>query len=89
MASYRNRVRANAMRGALMAEKKSARGGAPKPADVEYTTFRVFADDGEDLSDLARLMGLTIAELYHEVCAPLIRAKRVKELEEQLKQLKK
>jgi len=72
------------MRGALMAEKKPARA---KP-DPEYTTFRVFADDGEDISDLARLSGKTIAELYREVCAPLIRARRLKELEEQLKRLK-
>lgn len=76
------------MRGALMAEKKPARGSAAKPAEVEYTTFRVYANDGEDLSDLARLMGMTIAELYRDVCAPMIRARRVKALEEQLKQLK-
>jgi hypothetical protein len=70
-----------------MAKEKSAR-GASVPAEPEYTTFRIYAGDGEDLSDLARLCGLTIAELYREVCAPLIRARRVKELEDQLKKLK-
>jgi hypothetical protein len=71
-----------------VAEKKPGRraqkGGTPEP---DYTTFRVFADDGEDISDLARLMGKTIAEVYRELCAPLIRGRRVKLLREQLSSL--
>lgn len=74
------------MRGGLMAKEKPARGA--RNDEPSYTTFRLYADDGEDLSDLARLCGLTIAELYREVCAPLVRARRVKELEDQLKKLK-
>lgn len=77
------------MRGAVMTEKKPAKrtpkGDQPEP---DYTTFRVYADDGEDISDLARLLGETIADVYRELCAPMIRARRVKLLEEQLKQLK-
>lgn len=33
----------------------------------EYTTFRLFVQDGENLSELATKRGLTIAKLYHEL----------------------
>lgn len=56
--------------------------------DVEYTTFRVYADDGEDISDLADMEKKTIAELYRELCAPLIRKRRIQRTEEKLKRLK-
>ena len=67
-------------------EKQPKPAKGPKP---DYTTFRIFAEDGEDLSDLADLEGKTIAELYRELCAPLIRKRRIQRMEERLKRLKK
>jgi hypothetical protein len=69
----------------LMAEeaKKPKRG-----TDPEYTTFRIYAEDGEDISDLAQMEGKTISDLYRELCAPLIRKRRIQKTEEKLRRLK-
>lgn len=66
-----------------MDEKKDMKG------KVEYTTFRLFAEDGEALSDLASLERKTIAELFRELCAPLIRKRLTQKTEEKLKRLKR
>ena len=72
---------------AVADEKTDPKKGAKDKAD--YTTFRVFADDGEDLSDLADMEGKTIAQLYRELCAPLIRKRRIQKTEEKLARLKR
>ena len=72
----------------LIVAKEEKPKGAKKP-DAEYTTFRLYAEDGEDLSDLAAMEGKTISELYREVCAPLIRKRRIQRTEEKLRRLKK
>lgn len=71
-------------------DKKPGAGKKPKgkKEDKEYTTFRIYADDGEDLSDLASMEDKTISELYREVCAPLIRKRRIQRTEEKLNRLK-
>jgi hypothetical protein len=67
---------------------------AEKPNDVKskdkeaYTTMRLYVADGEDLSDLADMEGKTIAQLYRELCAPLIRKRRIAKTEEKLRRLK-
>lgn len=65
-----------------MGEDKSAK------SKNEFTTFRIYAEDGEDLSDLAQMEGKTISDLYRELCAPLIRKRRITRTEEKLKRLK-
>jgi hypothetical protein len=69
-----------------MADKKGAAGQAGGKPD--YTTFRIFAKDGEDLSELADKRKVTIAQLYHELFSEEVRRllldeakKRVRELE--------
>jgi hypothetical protein len=69
----------------LMADEKKP--GKQKSAKPEYTTFRIFAEDGEDLSDLADKEDKTIAELYRELCAPLIRKRLIQKTREHLKKL--
>lgn len=54
----------------------------------QYTTLRFFQEDGEDISDLADMEGKTIAQLYRELCAPVIRQRRIALMEERLKRLK-
>lgn len=50
--------------GLTMAEETKRTPTGKKP---EYTTFRIFVKDGEDLSELADKRNKTIAELYHEL----------------------
>lgn len=70
----------------------AAMGKAKKPkgdADGEgYTTFRIYATDGDELGELARLLNVTVAEAYREVCAQIVRKKRIEKLEQKLKELK-
>lgn len=54
----------------------------------EYSTFRIFAQDGEDLSELASKLGITIAELFRQECAPIIRGKLLQKMEERLRDLR-
>ena len=68
-----------------MADKPAGRSDKKKEA---YTTIRLFVPDGEDLSDLADMEGKTIAEMYRELCAALIRKRRIALTEEKLKRLK-
>ena len=56
-------------------------------AKTEYTTFRIHAADGENLSELASLEGTTIAELYRELCAPLVRKRLIAKAKERLEKL--
>lgn len=67
----------------IVTEKKELK------AKVEFTTFRLFAEDGEALSDLASLERKTIAEIYRELCAPIIHKRLMAKTEEKLKRLKK
>jgi hypothetical protein len=73
-----------------VADEKTGSGRKPKSGDAElkYSTFRLYADDAEDLSDLAGMEGKTVADLYRELCAPLIRRRRIQRTEEKLKRLK-
>ena len=54
----------------------------------EHATARLFRPDCEDLSGLADLLDVTVAELYREACAPIIRERRIKAMEAQLKSLR-
>ncbi len=77
-----------------VAKKPTDPEGAASPAPptkkkIEYTTLRLYADDGEDLSDLADMEEKTIAEMYRLLCAALVRERRIKKTEEKLNRLKK
>lgn len=61
------------------------KGGEGKP---EYTTFRIFAKDGENLSELADKRNTTIAKLYHELFAETVRKLLIEMTEQRLKDLK-
>jgi hypothetical protein len=74
---------------AIMADEVSKPTGKKKLDAADYTTFRVYATDGEDLSDLAAMEGKTIADLYRELIAPIIRKRRIQKTEEKLRRLKK
>lgn len=70
-----------------MAEEKSKRTPSTDPK-TDYTTFRLFAKDGEDLSELADKRKTTIAKLFHELFSAEVRRllldeakRRVRELE--------
>ncbi len=70
---------------AEMADKKGA-GGETKP---QYTTFRLYSSDGEDLSELADKRGVSIANLYRELgFAETVRKLLVTEAEKRLRELK-
>ena len=71
--------------GVLMAEKRAA--GGKKP-DVEYTTLRFYAQDGEELSELASAEKKTIAEVYRELLAPLVKKRLIQRTEERLRKMK-
>lgn len=70
-----------------MAENKEKR-AQPTEGKAEYTTFRLFVKDGEDLSELADKRKTTIAKLYHQLFSEEVRRllldeakRRVRELE--------
>lgn len=70
-----------------MAEDKTKRTQA-KDGKPEYTTFRLFVKDGEDLSELADKRNTTIAKLFHDLFSEEVRRllldeakRRVRELE--------
>ena len=69
-----------------MAEKKSGR--AEELEVPLYSTFRIYAQDGEDLSELASKTGVTIAEIFRSECAPAIRARLLQKMEERLRDLR-
>jgi hypothetical protein len=72
--------------GLAVAEKsKPARGHAP---DEEFSTFRIYAADGDVLSELAKLSGMTVADAYRAFLASIAKKERVRVLEEKLKQAK-
>lgn len=50
--------------GLTMAEEVKRTQATAKP---EYTTFRIYVKDGEDISELADKRNKTIAALYHEL----------------------
>ena len=70
--------------GVKMAEEKQGKGKETKPG---FTTFRVYEEDGENLSDLAGLLNQTAADVYREHCAPIIRKLLQERLKERLKRL--
>lgn len=53
-----------------------------------FTTFRIYEEHGENLSDLAALLGKTAADVYEQFCAGVIRDVLRKEMEAKLKKLK-
>lgn len=71
----------------LMAAKKTAKKATPAPPGG-WTTFRLYGPDGEELSDLARDEGKTIADLYRELLAPLVKARLIERTEQKLKKMK-
>ena len=54
----------------------------------QYTTFRIYEEDGEVLSELADKLGLTIAETFHQRYAKDAREALIKLTEERLRKLK-
>lgn len=58
-----------------------------KAAKPPTTTLRVYDRDGEELADLARLRGVTVAELYRDVLAPLVRQALKRDMQERIKKL--
>jgi hypothetical protein len=69
-----------------MPDKKRAGEPDPKP---QYTTFRLYATDGEDLSELADKRGVSIAKLFRDMgFAETVRKELVKEAEQRLQDLK-
>ena len=69
--------------GLTMAEEKRTQTGKP-----EYTTFRIYVKDGEDLSELADKKGKTIAQLYHELFSKQVIDLLLTETEKRQKDLK-
>lgn len=57
-------------------------------AKLEYTTFRILAGDGEDLSELANKRGTSIAKLYHELFSASVRELLIAETETRLRRLR-
>ena len=60
----------------------------PEKGKKQFTTFRLYAEDGEDLSELADKLNKSIADVYREKFSKLIREelaevtrKRLRELE--------
>jgi hypothetical protein len=77
-----------------MPKKKAdeGRGGMPPPpkddkGKPQYTTLRIYADDGERLSDLAGKRNVTIAELYRELVGKRVTDLLIEATREQLKRL--
>lgn len=61
-----------------------AKGSDKKP---EYTTFRLFVEDGENLSELADKRGLSVAKLYRQMFAEIVRRELIEEAKKRLKDL--
>ncbi len=63
--------------------------GSKEPAGKkpEFTTFRVFAADGEDLSELADKRNTSVAKLYRELFAETVRQLLLKEARQRLQEL--
>ena len=76
--------------GALTVAKKpqAKKPESGKAADGGWTTFRLYAEDGEALSDLAKEEKVTIADLYRELLAPIIKERLIRRTEEKLKKMK-
>lgn len=72
----------------IMAARKSAKKGPAKAPPGGWTTFRLYGPDGEELGDLARDEGKTIADLYRELLAPLVKARLIERTEQKLKKMK-
>ena len=45
----------------------------PVEKKPDYTSQRVFLEDAAVMGKLASLRGKTIAEIYREICAPVVR----------------
>lgn len=61
----------------------------PKSGDKkpEYTTFRLYVEDGENLSELADKRGLSVAKLYRQMFAEIVRRELIEEAKKRLKDL--
>ena len=70
--------------GLAMADERKRTQAEPKP---EYTTFRIFVKDGEDLSELANKKNTTIAKLYHELFAVTVTELLLKEAKKRVQEL--
>lgn len=74
-----------------MADEKRANrpkgGAAPGDKKPRYTTLRLYAEDGEDLSNLADLQNKTIADFYRETFGKRVRDMLIEETKKRLKKL--
>lgn len=59
-----------------------------KAADKEYTTMRIYAEQGAKLSDLKDAMGLTIADCFKEKFDALLDKFLTEELEKKINVIK-
>lgn len=64
------------------------RGRRPKESGGEYTTARLYRADALELSELAKLSGRNTADLYRDLCAPLLRRKLIDAAARRVEQLR-
>ena len=73
--------------------KDVRKAGKPADAEPEYTTFRFYRADGDNLRTLAALeteeYGDTIAEVFNRVCAPVLQKVLTEVMESRLDRMKK
>ncbi len=67
-----------------VAKKTEGSGAQPKP---DFTTLRIYQNDGDDISDLAALLGLTAADAYQQHVAPVVKKLLKERLQERLKKM--
>jgi hypothetical protein len=60
---------------------------AAKKSTVAFSTVRVFKADAEPLAYLARARRQTAADVFHDLCLPLLNAAMVETIERQLRAL--
>ena len=62
---------------------------AKKPENKpKFTSFRLFVQDAEDLSELADKRGMSVAQLYRAMFSEIVRKELVAESEKRLRELK-
>jgi hypothetical protein len=67
----------------VMAEDKKGK----KPAGDEFTTVRIFEEDGSELSELSSMDGVMIAKAYETHVRPVIRKLLKEKYQERLKKM--
>ncbi len=61
----------------------------PMPTKPQYSTFRIHASDGEDLSELADRLNLSVADCFRELgFAEVVRQRLLTLAEQRLRELK-